>query len=223
VNKNSLVNIGLGIAVLVLYVLHFNSNSSAENIEEVVETEGIENVVATEEASETTDSNSVAVKEAVASKVAYFNLEELVASCSYLNLKTQAMMNKERRLYSSFERKEKEFQQWYLAKQQELAEYDKKKMLVQSHLDQAQREGAEKQQMLQVELEKEKQNLMEEKQRFAVERDKIIFDAMADLNKEAAWDYVLVDNAELRLVIPFNEDNNVTKNLATIINKKYAK
>lgn len=222
-NKNSLVNIGLGIAVLVLYVLHFNSSSPAENIEKIVETEEIENVVATEEAVETNDSNSVAVKEAVASKVAYFNLEKLVASCSYLKLKTQAMISKERRLYESFERKEKEFQQWYLAKQQELAEYDKKKMLVQSHLDQAQREGAEKQQMLQVELEKEKQSLMEEKQRFAVERDKIIFDAMADLNKEASWDYVLVDNAELRLVIPFNEDNNVTKNLATIINKKYAK
>ena len=222
-NKNSLVNIGLGIAVLVLYVLHFNSTPSTENITKGADTEEIEQVVAEEAAVEVHDSNAVAVKEAVASKVAYFNLEELVASCSYLKLKTQSMINKERRLYESFETKEKEFQQWYAAKQQELAEYDKKKMLVQSHLDQAQREGAEKQQMLQVELEKEKQSLMEEKQRFAIERDKIIFDAMADMNKEAAWDYVLVDNAELRLVIPFNEDNNVTKKLATIINKKYVK
>lgn len=218
-NKNNIVNIGLGIAVVVLYVLHFNSNGSSVNTVEETDTQE----VVVEESVATVDTASVEVKEAVASKVAFFNLEGLVTSCSYLNLRTQSLMNKERRLYESFDAKEKEFQKWYMNKQKELAEYDQKKMLVQSHLDQAQREGAEKQQMLQVEVEKEKQNLMEEKQRFGIERDKIIFEAMSDLNKEAAWDYVLVDNAELRLVIPFNEGNNVTKNLASIINKKYAK
>jgi hypothetical protein len=219
VNKNSLVNILLGVAVLVLYILHFNSGTPIEVLEEEVVTEEV--VLA--DSTSTTDTSSVEVKEAVASKVAYFNLEELVATCSYLNLKTKALINKERRLYESLGAKEREFQKWYQSKQLELAEYDKKKMLVQAHLDAAQRQGAEKQQQLQMEMEKAKQSLMEEKQRFGIERDKVIYEAMADLNKEAAWDYVLVDNSELRLVIPFNENNNVTKNLASIINKKYAK
>jgi hypothetical protein len=219
VNKNSLVNIVLGIAVVVLYILHFNSVGPVEEVKEEIVAEEV--VLA--DTISTTDTSSVEIKEAVASKVAYFNLEELVSTCSYLSLKTKALMNKERRLYESMGSKEREFQTWYQSKQLELAEYDKKKMLVQAHVDAAQRQGAEKQQQLQMEMEKAKQTLMEEKQRFGIERDKVIFEAMADLNKEAAWDYVLVDNSELRLVIPFNENNNVTKNLASIINKKYAK
>jgi hypothetical protein len=223
-NKNSLVNVGLGIAVLILYVLHFNSTDPSENGDVEAEIENVDtNVVALEDSISSTDTSSVEVKAAIASKVAYFNLESLVMTCSYLKLKTQDLVNKERRLYQSIETKGKDFEQWYNRKQQELAEYDKKKMLVQSHLDQAQRAAAEKQQLLQMEVEKDKQSLMMEKQRFAIERDGIIFEAMTDLNKEAAWDYVLVDNSELRLVIPFNEANNVTKNLASIINKKYAR
>jgi hypothetical protein len=222
VNKNSLVNIVLGVAVVVLYVLHFNSNTTVEEPAEEVQTEEVAGVVSADTIP-TGDTSSVAVKEAVASKVAYFNLEELVASCTYLKQRTQAMINKEQRLYQSFAAKEKEFQTWYESKQMELLDYKNKGMLVQAHMEDAQRQGAEKQQTLQVELEREKQNLMQQKQQFGIERDKIIFDAMAELNKKAAWDYVLVDNAELRLVIPFNEDNNVTKNLASIINKKHAK
>jgi phage anti-repressor protein len=222
VNKNNLVNIGLAIAVAVLYILHFGSVNSSESISEELDSGEVSQDIAASSLV-VQDTGSVVIKEAVASKVAYFNLEELVATCSYLKLKTEEMINKERRLYQSFDAKEKEFQTWYMNKQQELEDYKNKGMLVQSHMEQAQRQGQEKQQALQIEVEKEKQILMEEKQRFGIERDKIIFEAMSDLNKEAAWDYVLVDNAELRLVIPFNEANNVTKNLASIINKKFAK
>jgi outer membrane protein len=220
VNKSNVINGVLGIAVVVLYVLHFIGNKSQDDL--VQDQKQEQELLVDEKPVLINDSSSVGFKEAVPSKVAYFNLESLVSSCSYLNLKTQALIEKEKRLYASFETKEKEFQQWYMTKQQELAEYEKKKMLVQSHLDQAQREGAEKQQMLQVQLEKEKQGLLEEKQRFSIERDNVIFEAMSELNKESAWDYVLVDNSELRLVIPFNQSNNVTENLANIINKRYA-
>lgn len=214
-NKNSIVNIGLGIAVLVLYILHFNSSNTAEIV--------VEDQLVKEDTVAFEIDDSLEVKEAVASKVAYFNLEDLVASCGYLNRKTQAMMEKERRLYASTEAKGREFDQWQQNKQRELEGYREKGMLVQSHVESAQRQGMEKQQQLQLELKREEQNLMEENQKFAMERDKIISDAMTELNKKAGWDYVLVDNHQMRLVIPFNEENNVTENLASIINKKYGK
>lgn len=223
-NKNNLLNIILLVAVGILYVLHFTGNSSTEQEQSIEDATVLETAAMDQDPTEEPlDSGVVAAKPASASKVAYFNLENLVASCSYLKLKTEALIDKERRLYQSFDAKEKEFQKWYADKQAELAEYDKKKMLVQSHLDQAQREGAEKQQALQIQIEKEKQVLMQEKQKFGLEREEIIYEAIQTLNANAGWDYVLVDNSELRLVIPFNEENNVTENLAGIINKRFVK
>ena len=224
VNKNSALNIVLVVAVVVLYIMHFKGGESANDSEVKLENqESSVADVATETANDVSDTASSDLVVASSSKVAYFDLQILVEKCSYLKLKTEQLIKKEERLYNSAAQKEQEFKQWYEKKQVELAEYDQKKMLVQSHLDQAQRQSAEKQQALQIEMQKEEKSLVEEKQRFLLERDDIISKAIEQLNKKAGWDYVLVDNPEIRIVVPFNKKNDITGNLADIINKKHKK
>ena len=213
----------MAIAILILFILQFKSKSNS-NLEEEIEVSDTTVVPNLEKESVITFTDSVkpsSVTQASSSKVGYFNLEDLVESCSYLKRKTDAIMNKEKQLYKSFENKEREFKQWYENKQGELAEYDKKKMLVQSHLDQAQQEAAEKQQRLQTELQAEEKELVAQKEKFMEERDEIIFAAVNHLNTVAGWDYVLVDNSELRLVVPLNKKNEITTDISKIINKKY--
>lgn len=223
-NKNFIFNIVLALAVLILFILQFRSKSNSS--EAATETAAADTSATPNLEKETviTFSDSIkpsSVTQATSSKVGYFNLEDLVEACPYLNRKTQGLVNKEKQFYSSYQNKEKEFMQWYEGKQSELAEYDKKKMLVQSHLDQAQKEAADKQQRLQMELQNEEKSIMGEKEKFLEERDEIIFAAVNHLNKAAGWDYVLVDNSEIRLVVPLNEKNNITKDIAKIINNKY--
>lgn len=229
-NKSSILNGVLVVAVVVLYILHFTgnetNNSTINNDSEEVTLEDEQSVtpdLETETVIELSDSVKSDLVKASSSKVAYFDLQILVEKCSYLKLKTEALMKKEERLYNLAAEKENQFKKWYEQKQMELADYDKKKMLVQAHIDQAQREGAEKQQALQIEMQREEKSMMEEKQKFLVERDEIIYNAVKSLNEKAGWDYVLVDNPEIRIVVPFNEKNNITNNLADIINKKHKK
>lgn len=222
-NKSNALSGVLLVAVVVLYILHFSSDkvevlaSEDVNQEDTSKTLNLDstNIIAL------SDTGTSAIKTASSSKVAYFNLEDLVGKCSYLKLKTEGLIRKEERLYKSFASKEQEFKNWYAKKQQQLQEMDQKKILVQSHLEQAQMEGAKKQQDLQLQLQKEEKTLLEEKQRFLVERDEVIYNAVKKLNEKAGWDYVLVDNPEIRIVVPFNEKNNITDNLADIINKKH--
>lgn len=217
-NKNTLFNIGLSAAVVVLFVLHFSSGSTAsstESSEEVSEDSSTTDIIGLE------DTASLNVSLASTSKLAYFQLEELGESCPYLKRKMDNLIQKEEGLYQSAENKQRELEKWYMAKQNELAEYEKKKMLVPALVEQAQMEFQKKQQDLQMELQREEKTLVKAKEDYLRERATIITDAVEKLNEKAGWDYVLVDNPEIRIVIPFNEKNNITKNLASIINKKY--
>lgn len=222
-NKISPLNIVLLLAVLVLYILHFTAGDTPAKVVETAPTVSNDSTPNLEETPvlALNDTGSSEIVQASSSKVGYFSLTDLVMKCSYLKLKTENLMKKEERLYQSFANKEEEFKKWYAAKQQELADYNNKKMLVQAHIEQAQREGQEKQQALQMELQKEEKSLMDEKQKFMLERDDIIYKAVKSLNEKAGWDYILVDNPEIRLVVPFNKKNNITDNLADIINKSH--
>ena len=226
-NKNNVTSLVLFVAIGVLYVLHFSgtNGTSAVDSSTVIKDEIQEDLsVPLEETSiiELTDSTkSSAIKKAVSSKVGYFKIKKLVESSSYLNLRTKNLIEKKERLYRSFATKEQAFNKMREDKQKELADYDKKGILVQSHYEQAQREVMERQQMLQAEFEKEEKAMAAQEQKFTTERDNIIFSALQTLNETAGWDYVLVDNPEIRLVIPFNEKNDITKSLAVIINQKH--
>ena len=217
-NKNTLFNIVLSAAVVVLFVLHFSSGStttSSEPTEEVSVDSTTTEIVGLE------DTSGIDFNVASTSKLAYFQLEVLVEKSPYLKRKMDNLIQKEEGLYQSAENKQRELEKWYMAKQNELAEYEKKKMLVPALVEQAQMEFQKKQQDLQMELQREEKTLVKAKEDYLRERATIITDAVEKLNEKAGWDYVLVDNPEIRIVIPFNEKNNITKNLASIINKKY--
>ena len=79
----------------------------------------------------------------------------------------------------------------------------------------------EKQQNMQQDLQREEMRLNERKQAFLQERDKVIFDAVKSLNEVLKLDYVLVDNMDIRLVVPLSERNDITKDLAKLINKNF--
>ena len=204
--------------MVVLFVLHFSGNSSDQKGSEIEEGDSTSTAIIglTED---TTAGAEVAL--ASTSKLAYFQLDVLGEKCPYLKRKMDALINKEEALYGSAEAKQRELEKWYMNKQQELEEYDKKKMLVPVLVEQAQMEFAKKQQDMQLELQREEKSLVKAKEDYLRERAGIITEAVEKLNEKAGWDYVLVDNPEIRIVIPFNEKNNITVNLANIINQKH--
>ena len=224
-NKSNITSAVLFVAIGVLYVLHFSGTSGATAVDssekEVTEDLIVPSLDETSVIELSDSAEASGIKTASSSKVGYFRIEVLVGSSSYLSLRTKNLIAKKERLYKSFANKEQEFNKMREDKQKELAEYEKKGILVQSHYDQAQREVMERQQMLQAEFEKEEKAMTALEQRFTAERDEIIFSALQTLNETAGWDYVLVDNPEIRLVIPFNEKNDITRDLAHIINQKH--
>lgn len=218
-NKQSILNLGLGAAVVVLFVLHFSGGKGKVEAEVISEASSSDSATIVGLTDDSTNSGEVAL--ASTSKLAYFQLDVLGEKCPYLKRKMDALISKEEALYGSAEAKQRELEKWYMNKQQELEEYDKKKMLVPALVEQAQMEFAKKQQEMQVELQREEKSLVKAKEDYLRERAGIITEAVEKLNEKAGWDYVLVDNPEVRIVIPFNEKNNITGNLAKIINQKH--
>lgn len=227
-NKNTLFNFVLALAVIILFILNFNKQDKVKSVKPVdkdliSETDSTNNelsqVIDLTDDSTVVD-NSKEIKIA-GSRVGYFVLEELIASTPFLNRKTQDIINQDNRLIESAKNKEDELISYQARKQKELEELRVKNMLSQTMVESAQGELMEKQRAMQIELQNTEQQLTIKKQEFVNERDKIIFDAVKELNKKLDLDYVLIDNLELRLVVPLNERNNITKELAKVINKKY--
>lgn len=229
-NKNTLFNFVLALAVIILFILNFNKQDKVKSVKPVdkdlvsdvdsVNDELNQVIDLTDDTTLTEDSKEIKI---AGSRVGYFVLEELIASSPFLNRKTQEVINQEKNLYESAKNKEDELISYQSRKQKELEELDRKSMLSQTMVESAQRELMEKQQKMQLDLQNSEKQLTIKKQEFVSERDKIIFDAVKELNKKLDLDYVLIDNLELRLVVPLNERNNITKELAKVINKKYKK
>lgn len=221
-NKNSIFNIVLGVAVVILFILHFSKPSSPEEetVESIVQEDSIKvDIPQVVNLSDSIGIDSLKLKESV--KIGYFQLEDLVQKCPYLKSKTQDIIQSEQRLMQSLRSKEEEFYNFQLKKEKEMQDLDRKQLLSPQIAQSIQQEVMGKQQEMQRNLANEEQKLGKRKESFVVERDKIIFEAVKKLNEVMALDYVLVDNLELRLVVPLNDKNNITQELSQIINKNY--
>lgn len=224
-NKNSIFNVVLGIAVVILFILHFSSAPKPEPQEdedqnvEVKEDSTKASDLEIVQLSDSIGIDSLKLKESV--KIGYFQLENLVQKCPYLKSRTQEIMQSEQRLMQSFRSKEEELYNFQKKKEKELQDLERKQLLSPQIAQSMQREVMEKQQMMQQNLANEEQKMGKRKEAFVVERDKIIFEAIQKLNEVMDLDYVLIDNLELRLVVPLNDRNNITEELSQIINKNY--
>lgn len=217
-NKQQIFNIILALGLFVSLALNFGSKSSGnsqstENTQDSIPSNGI--IPLPKDSIETAAGTSEAVK------VGYFVLEELVKTSPYLNRKTQELIEMERKLYQSAQNKERELMEYQKKKSKELEELNSKNLLSQTFYEGAQRDLMEKQQNMQQDLQREEMRLNERKQAFLQERDKVIFDAVKSLNEVLKLDYVLVDNNEIRLVVPLSDRNDITKDLAKLINKNF--
>lgn len=217
-SKQKIFNIVITLGLILSFVLNFTEKkSTTSNIEGIqqdsIPSNGI--IPLPKDSLETTAGTSEAVK------VGYFVLEELVKKSPYLNRKTNDLIEMERRLYQSAQSKEKELLDYQKKKSKELEELNSKNLLSQSFYESAQRDLMEKQQNMQQDLQREELRLNERKQEFLQERDKIIFDAVKSLNEVLKLDYVLVDNMDIRLVVPLSDRNDITKDLAKLINKNF--
>ncbi len=217
-NKQQIFNIVLALGLIVSLTLNISSKStskseSSENTQDSIPSSGI--IPLPKDSIETAAGTSEAVK------VGYFVLEELVKTSPYLNRKTQELIDMERKLYQSAQNKERELMEYQKRKSKELEELNSKNLLSQTFYEGAQRDLMEKQQNMQQDLQREEMRLNERKQAFLQERDKVIFDAVKSLNEVLKLDYVLVDNMDIRLVVPLSERNDITKDLAKLINKNF--
>ncbi len=217
-NKQQIFNIVLALGLIVSLALNISSKSTGksdttENTKDSIPSSGI--IPLPKDSIETAAGTSEAVK------VGYFVLEELVKTSPYLNRKTQELIEMERKLYQSAQNKERELMEYQKRKSKELEELNSKNLLSQTFYEGAQRDLMEKQQNMQQDLQREEMRLNERKQAFLQERDKVIFDAVKSLNEVLKLDYVLVDNMDIRLVVPLSERNDITKDLAKLINKNF--
>lgn len=215
-NKQNLFSSVLAVAVVALFILHFTNNGTpTDSADDQVE---MEDTIPQE--AEVPQVDTAAQAASKASSIAFFNARALVEKCPKLNAKQKMLQQRSDRLLSKRDQKMREYEMWTVSKQKELQEYQRKGMLVPAHEEKAMQEGYAMQQAIAAELQQDEEALVKLKNSVLTEQTEAIEKAVETLNAVQQWDYILVDTEELRVVIPFNEDNDLTEDLAKIINGK---
>lgn len=215
-NKQSIFNVILAIGLLLSISLNFMGKKDGDK---GVKKPSGETKLLTDDA--IGDSLTSVLQKADHAKLGYFSMEELVMGVPYLKRQAEALVEMEDNLYQNAQGKERELYDFQQRKQKELEELQRKNLLNQSYVENAERELVNKQQQMQATLRKDEERLTQRKMEVLKERNDLIFKTIKELNEVLDFDYILVDNLELRMVVPLNEKYNITKLLAESIQKKH--
>lgn len=224
--KNNLLTSVLAIAVVVLYILHFASDSdmvkTAEVSEVLNDSTAIVNDSSAQQISLSDTTMLDSLKEASFSKIGFINMFKVVELCPALrndlkNLENQqvSLQRKEAQIY-------KDFENYKLKKQTELERMQKNGLLDEMTYKMEMKEMAEKQAEAEqkvMDLRPKAEQLQRSQAKVTERRNVIVQAAIDEINAKLKLDYVLVQDGMSTSVFPLNANNDITDQIILVINK----
>ena len=227
--KNNIATVVLFLGLIVLYILHFTSNSS-DNISEVTP-QLSDSLIADSSLVDSSatfvnlsDSNFLdSLEIASFSKVGYLSIEKVVFMCPALKKDQDEIVRIQKSISEREVKIKTNLNQLLMKKQEEGKELHEKGLLTQSGQQRLEKEAYE----AQMEAEIKMKNLTKEFQiskkleaKFAKRLDEIIGKGLKEINKKLELDYILIEKGELNTVYALNQKNDITEVMIKIINSQ---
>jgi len=227
--KNNIATITLSVGLLVLYILHFTSNSS-NNISEdsllsndslIADSTNVDSLAVLVDLNDSTFLDSLEI--ASYSKVGYLSIEKVVFMCPVLKKDQDKIVGIQKRIGEREVKIKTDLNQLLVKKQNEGKELHEKGLLTQSGQQRLQEEAY----AAQMDSEEKMKNLAKEFQlskeleaKFAQRLDEIIGKGLKKINEKLELDYILIEKRELNTVYALNQKNDITEVMIKIINSQ---
>ena len=227
--KNNIATITLSVGLLVLYILHFTSNSansiskgtSLVNDSLSADSSYVDSLAVLVDLSDSTFLDSLEI--ASYSKVGYLSIEKVVFMCPILKKDQDRIAGIQKRIGERELKIKTDLNQLLVKKQNEGKELHEKGLLTQSGQQLLQEEAY----AAQMDSEEKMKNLAKEFQlskeleaKFAQRLDEIIGKGLKKINEKLELDYILIEKRELNTVYALNQKNDITEVMIKIINSQ---
>tara|TARA_B110000211_G_C14047115_1_gene539521 strand:+ start:1097 stop:1786 length:690 start_codon:yes stop_codon:yes gene_type:complete len=227
--KNNIATIFLSIGLIVLYILHFTSNSTnnasdADSIASdslVADSSKIDSSAILVNLGDSTFLDSLEI--ASYSKVGYLSIEQVVFMCPSLKKDQDKIVGIQKSIGTREMSLKTNLQNYLVKKQEEGKELYEKGLLTQAGQQRLQEEAAQKQMEAEEKMKslaKEFQVAKEMEAKFAQKLDDVIGQGLKIINEKLQLDYILIEKRELSTVYALNEKNNITELMIKIINSQ---
>lgn len=223
--KNNLFNGILAIGLIVLYALHFSStgiSSDNEDINISVDSTKVDSSASMLSLSDTSSLDSL--KEADYSRVGVLDILVVVDQCPILSKKFNQTRKQLKALQNKKYSIEKELYDYQAMKQKELETKEANGTLIPAIVQYEEKilyqKAGEADQAIKA-LQPKLERIQKAEQKNGIERDRIIKEAVDEINGELKLDYILVNNGTMTNVIPVSDKNNITKYIIQKINNNH--
>lgn len=223
--KNNLFNGILAIGLIVLYALHFSTtgiSSDNEDINISVDSTKVDSSASMLSLSDTSSLDSL--KEADYSRVGVLDILVVVDQCPILSKKFNQTRKQLKALQNKKYSIEKELYDYQAMKQKELETKEANGTLIPAIVQYEEKilyqKAGEADQAIKA-LQPKLERIQKAEQKNGIERDRIIKEAVDEINGELKLDYILVNNGTMTNVIPVSDKNNITKYIIQKINNNH--
>lgn len=223
--KINLFNGILAIGLIVLYALHFSTtgiSSDNEDINISVDSTKVDSSASMLSLSDTSSLDSL--KEADYSRVGVLDILVVVDQCPILSKKFNQTRKQLKALQNKKYSIEKELYDYQAMKQKELETKEANGTLIPAIVQYEEKilyqKAGEADQAIKA-LQPKLERIQKAEQKNGIERDRIIKEAVDEINGELKLDYILVNNGTMTNVIPVSDKNNITKYIIQKINNNH--
>lgn len=223
--KNNLILGILSVAVLVLYILQFTSNSSVDEIKnDTTEIKNDSQIDSSTSFLSVGDSSFLdSLKEADYSRIGFINMFKVVDECPTLKKDIRLLEKKQIDLQRQEEKIYREFEVFRSKKEQDLKSMQEKglldQMTYQIEIKQMQQKQAEAEQKV-LALKPKAENLQKSQIKITQKRNNIVQKAINKLNSKLQLDFVLVQDGMNTSVFPLNTKNDITNEIILAVNNQ---
>jgi len=222
--KNNLLSGILAIAVVVLYILHFSSGTGNDDVKDVeisnTDTTAIDSSANFVNLSDTSSLDSLKVADY--SRIGFIDMFAVVEKCPSLKKDLETLEKRQISLQRQEAQIYEEFQQLKAKKEKELEMLHSKGLLDQVTYQQELQAMAVKQQEAEqkvLNLRPKAENLQKSQMKITQRRNKIVKEALDEINEKIQLDYVLVQDGMNTSVFPLNAKNDITEQIILVVNK----
>ncbi len=223
--KNNLFTGILAIGLIVLYALHFSDNEISTDNEEINISSDSTKIDSSASILSLSDTSSLdSLKEADYSRVGVLDILVVVDQCPILSKKFNQTRKQLKALQNKKYSIEKELYDYQAMKQKELETKEANGTLIPAVVQYEEKilyqKAGEADQAIKA-LQPKLERIQKAEQKNGIERDRIIKEAVDEINGELKLDYILVNNGTMTNVIPVSDKNNITKYIIQKINNNH--
>ena len=223
--KNNLFTGILAIGLIVLYALHFSDNEISTDNEEINISSDSTKIDSSASILSLSDTSSLdSLKEADYSRVGVLDILVVVDRCPILSKKFNQTRKQLKALQNKKYSIEKELYDYQAMKQKELETKEANGTLIPAVVQYEEKilyqKAGEADQAIKA-LQPKMERIQKAEQKNGIERDRIIKEAVDEINGELKLDYILVNNGTMTNVIPVSDKNNITKYIIQKINNNH--